>query len=423
MVLEFARRSGLPSFYFQATNAPAPSELAEFAGELGRSGLPDVSDLSTPTSWPAALRQLADVLPGNGPTIVVLDEAPYLARNDPGFEGALQAAWDQRLSLKPLLLILIGSNRAEMERLTTAGRPFYQRATEMPLGPLTVADVKELTGLDAADAIDAYLVTGGLPLILADWQGGMSIREFLRTQVCDSLSPLVVSGERMLTSEFPSEVQAKTVLRAIGSGEATFGGIQSAAGGIKSTSLSRSLKELIERQVVVADAPLSCAPSTNTRYRIEDPFMRFWLPFLADGIPRIEAGQSDLVLQRIERAWASWRGRVVEPVLRELLAARRDLLPDGTAEVGGWWTRRNDVEVDLVGADRWPVARTLTFFGSIKWRENREFTSADLSGLRAACARVPGATGEAPLVAMSRTSVAPQVLAQGVTAITADDLV
>lgn len=71
--------------------------------------------------------------------------------------------------------------------------------------------------------------------------------------------------------------------------------------------------------------------------------------------------------------------------------------------VGGYWTRSNDVEIDLVGADRQPVARRLLFLGSIKWLESAPFDARDLAALhkhRAALTDDP-----VPLVAVSRNGV------------------
>jgi hypothetical protein len=50
-------------------------------------------------------------------------------------------------------------------------------------------------------------------------------------------------------------------------------------------------------------------------------------------------------------------GRAVEPLVREALAR---LLPaqgiPAAPVIGGYWTRSNDVEIDIVGADREPIA-------------------------------------------------------------------
>jgi hypothetical protein len=109
---------------------------------------------------------LASALPDDRPSVVVLGEMPYLLSNDHGFEGTLQKLFDRELSRRPVLLVCIGSDLAMMEALNEYGRPFHQRATEMVIPPLNPAEVATMLDLAPADAFDAFLVTGGLPLIL-----------------------------------------------------------------------------------------------------------------------------------------------------------------------------------------------------------------------------------------------------------------
>jgi hypothetical protein len=94
----------------------------------------------------------------------------------------------------------------------------------------------------------------------------------------------------------------------------------------------------------------------------------------------------------VERRWTAWRGRAVEPLIRESLelAAAAGALPWPQVEaVGGWWNRRFDPEVDLVGTDRAPVASTIHFVGSVKWL-SEAFDRRDLHALRRSGAEVPG---------------------------------
>ncbi|MFE2943507.1 DUF234 domain-containing protein [Streptomyces sp. NPDC059255] len=77
-----------------------------------------------------------------------------------------------------------------------------------------------------------------------------------------------------------------------------------------------------------------------------------------------------MAFRMVRRRWTAWRGRAVEPLIRESLelAAATGELPWPEAEaVGSWWNRQFSPEVDLVGADRAPVAGTLYFAGSVKW--------------------------------------------------------
>jgi AAA+ ATPase superfamily predicted ATPase len=408
LVEEFVRNAGVPSFYFTAGDVGTARELEQFRRDAALSGLPgrDLLAKTVSPDWDAALHLLSEVIPGDQPSVVVLDEVPYLSRADAGFEGTLQRAWDRFLAQKPILLILIGSDLSMMEALTTYGRPFYQRGREMAVGPLTPSEVRQMLSLDPAEGLDAWLVTGGLPLICAEWQPGEPLPRFLSRTLTDPTSPLLVSAERSLAAEFPHQAIARDVLRIIGSGERTFTNIARAGGGLSSATLARSLDMLAAKQIIAGELPLSKRPSKDRRYRITDPYMRFWSRFLEPSLPLLERGRADVVTTRIEAGWTTWRGRAIEPVIRDALAR---LLPDDrfpdVGEIGSFWTRTNDVEVDLVGADRAPIAKSLFFVGSIKWLEERPFDNHDLARL----AQQQGAISRVtplPMIAVSRSGVA-----------------
>jgi hypothetical protein len=258
--------------------------------------------------------------------------------------------------------------------------------------------------LPPADAFDAYLVSGGLPLILDEWPEGMTALDYVAAAVSDPLSALLVSGERALAAEFPPDSQARFVLNAIGSGDRSFTKIQHSAG-LPQASLNRALHLLTAKRAVTASTPLSTHPSRETRYSVADPHLRFWLEFLGPHLPEIERRRGDLVAARVRTSWTSWRGTAVEPVVREALRRISDQLPGQPSVIGGYWTRTNDPEVDLIGADREPVAKRIALVGSVKWRDGHPFDERDLAALVAHRAQVPGADDDTPLVAVSRSGV------------------
>lgn len=409
LVEEFLEQARLPHVFFTAVGGSREEDLAGFAAEVTASRLPDAprsGDFAAPLTWDAALTMLASALPADSPSVVVLDEMPYLVREDPTFEGALQKAFDRTLSKLPVLLILIGSDITMMEQLNTYGRPFYQRGTEMIVPPLNPAEVASMLDLPPADAFDAYLVSGGLPLILEEWPHGAGLWQYLELALRRPTSALLVSGERTLAAEFPTETQARTVLGAIGHGERTFTLIGRAAGGLNPSSVSRSLELLTSRRMVAAELPLSTKPSRETRYRLADPYLRFWLSFIGPGITAVERGRGDRVLDTIRASWTSWRGRAIEPVIREALwrlGADEGQLPAGTHAIGGYWTRTNNPEIDIVGAERSPIAKKITLVGSIKWLENKPFNNRDLAQLLTHRSQLPGADDTTPLLAVTRS--------------------
>lgn len=412
LVTELVSHAGLPSFWHSASRqATVTEDLSRFSADARTdSDLPDrdlVADVAF-SAWEPALRALATALPDT-PTIVVIDELPWLWERDPGFDGALQKVWDRLLERRPVLMIVIGSDIAMMSRLGEHDRPLYGRMREVVVEPFTVADTGLAIGEDdPAEAFDATLVTGGYPRLLQEWRRHGDRGAFLRAQLADENSDLCVIGGRVLDAELPADVPARAVLTAIGGrGERTFTAVGSASG-VSAASLSRALQVLQDaKRLVAVDRPLSAVVSRETRYRVADPYLRFWLRFVEPALPDIGRGRADLALARLDAGWSSWRGRAIEPLVREALhrLAADDPRLGGAAAIGGWWPRTNRPEVDLVGVDRLPSGR-VTVVGSVKWREREPFGSRDLAALTRDAAAVPGGA-DAPLLAVSRAGGAP----------------
>ena len=105
-------------------------------------------------------------------------------------------------------------------------------------------------------------------------------------------------------------------------------------------------------------------------------------------------------------------------VRESLRRAPPGTLPDDTNAVGGYWTRNNDPEIDIVGADREPIAKRVTAVGSIKWLAEQPFDRRDLHRLVVHRAKLPGADEDTPLIAVARAGIE----AEGVTAVGPQEL-
>ncbi len=413
LVSTFVERTGLPQLFVTGSRqATLAADLESFRQDaLLNCTLPGTELLATGgySSWEQALRAVNAALPTDRPGIVVLDEFPWLLLNDRGLDGTLQKLWDREFEGKPVLMVLIGSDLSVMEMLSAHDRPLYGRARELTVDPLSVRDTARLAGLDsddpagAAAAFDAAQITGGYPRLVAQWKRTPTLTRFLRDQLSDDTTDLVGVGQRVLDAEFPPGVQATTILRAIGAGERTFTAIANRAGANHS-SLNRGLETLLNKRVIAVDHPLSARPNPKlSRYRVADQYLRFWLRFVEPSLGDLQRGRGDLALSRVTRDLPEYRGRAVEPLVREALArlAADDPALGGAESVGGWWPRSNNPEVDLVGAVRGPQTR-VTFIGSVKWRERAAFDERDLASLAAARTQVPGAE-RAPLIAVARS--------------------
>jgi len=413
LVEELLERIKPPHVFFPASAQTEERELAIFGRTLATSHLPS-RDLATGASfetWQAALTTAATGADRSSPSVIVLDEFPYLLGETQASRravlGSVQSAWDRSLSKSPVLLVLVGSDLAMMEQITAHGNPLYQRPSrEMYVPPLNPAEAAELSGLTGADALDSYLVTGGFPKIVRA-RGSLGLRAFLSEQLADAGLPLVATGRQVLEAEFPPNQQARSILSVIGEGFRRRVDIANEVG-VASNNLAAPLETLTsKKRVVEGRPPLSTAKSRDTRYEIVDPYLRFFMRFVDRHLGEIERGRGRVAVSAIMSDWSTYRGRAIEYLVREGID---ELLPDerfGEALVtGSYWTTDHQTEVDLIGADRRePPAKRLNFIGTVKWRENKPLTLADFNALTSVATRVPGVTADTMKVGVSRSGV------------------
>lgn len=406
LVEEFARRAGLPAFVFEARQGrDHRQELIRLGQELAASALPQAGALRRapqPDGWQQGLAALAPS--GDDPVLVCIDEFPWLAATDKAVLQGLRSAWDDELAGRPVLLVLTGADAAVMAALEAGKGWLAERVTgTITVDPLTPAEVADQLGLPAREALDAYLITGGLPQLVGCWEPGQSRKAFLAAQLADAQSPLVVAGERALNAEVPPYTGARAVLQAIGTGQATFNRIseESTLGASRLSSIVRTLEqqELIEVRIPFG----ADGGSKAKRYVVRSPYARFWMAFVEPWIGQLERGGDRAVRERIDAGWELYREAAIEPVIRDSLVR---LLPDerlGAAEaVGGWWTRDQRVHVDLVGWSGEGKDAEAAFAGAIAWGDRGPFGKSDLQQLEGRRDLLPGAGPHLPLVAVSR---------------------
>jgi uncharacterized protein len=406
LLTELVETADVPYLYATAfKNAPARVQVAQVADDMRTSRVPlpdlEAAFAATPTSWQDLFARLPLAF-GGQPAIVVLDEFPWATETDDTLEGVLQAAWDRTMERLPVLVVLVGSDLAMMERLTEHDRPLYGRAREMVVSALSPAEVAEAFGgsVDSMGLFDMYLATGGYPRLVSAARAHDDVRQFVTAQLQDDQSPLAVTGLRMLDAEFRDAEQARAVLEAIGAvevGHATFSsavaqlaGDESAAG----TAVSRALPTLVEaKRVVAIDTPVGAsARSRLRRYRIVDPYLRFWFRYCRPHLADIARGRADLAIGRFERDFVSWRGKAIEPVVHDAVArlAATDPRMGGVEHVGAWWGRTNEHEFDVVGLTR---DGAVPLLGTVKWRARKPVSPAEATALADGRAVVPMAAG------------------------------
>ena len=184
---------------------------------------------------------------------------------------------------------------------------------------------------------------------------------------------MVVVAQRSLDAKFPSDAQARRVLSAIGGhdvGHSTFSSVVGLLGDDAATSgvaVTRSLRVLGEqKQVLTIEHPAGTNANTRQRrYRVTDPYLRFWFRFIEPHLANIDRGRGDVALAAFDTAWSSWRGLAIEPVARDAVARLAPSIPALAAviDVAPWWNPDNSVEVDIVAS-----AASTAGIATTRWR-------------------------------------------------------
>ena len=212
---------------------------------------------------------------GNSLLLVGIDEVPYLHEVDNAFGSVVQSAWEKILHSREaskLCLLLTGSSRRVMNRLTEGGGPLYGRAElHLRLEPFAFEQCRPfLPNLKAVDRLLAYSITGGYPRHLLAWDDQLGLEDNMRNLVRPG-SLLYDDAPLIVNEEFPTGTGFERILLAIGRGRHSFGEIKTEADLRIETPLATLEQVGLER----GEQPLSGPRRAAAHYVITDPYPRF----------------------------------------------------------------------------------------------------------------------------------------------------
>ncbi|MBI5488506.1 MAG: ATP-binding protein [Deltaproteobacteria bacterium] len=340
--------------FFVADAASRGDQLASFAQVVFPAlGEPGLDGTSFP-SWDAALRFVASRATDR-PLLLVLDEFPYLCTADPSLPSVLQRLWDTELRDTRLLLVLCGSYVSFMEReVLGAKNPLYGRRTgEYLLAPLRFRDARLFfRRYAAADQVTAYGILGGIPAYLELFDPARSIADNTVSAILSPGGPLYNEPRFLLMEELREPQTYFSICRAVAFGRTTPNEIAQAAGVADRGVVSRYLETLRELRVLERRTPSTERNPERTRrgrYRLADPFFRFWFRFVLPNRSALEAGDprhvwTSKVAPQLEQHVSLAFEEACEQHLWDLNRTGR--LPARYDRIGGWW--RGGQEVDSV---------------------------------------------------------------------------
>ncbi len=347
---------GRETFWYTAKAWKDEFQLELFSealsARLGKSGV-------RYASWTAAFEACA-AAPGGGRRILVIDEFQHIAQKRPDFLSELRAVWDDVLSKKNFLLILLSSAVSYVEKDVLGDRsPLSGRVgIVLKVPPLSFQAVSAFLPEYAVDELfKGYAVLGGIPHYWQFLDARQSMEENLALNLLRANGYLHDGAQSLLREALRDPSTYNAILRSIAMGASIRSDIAEKSR-VDNRTLTKYLTvlgemDLIEQEFPVFSGPNEPGSASLGRYRLNDSLQKFWFRFLAD--------EPDLIRSQ-EEAQLKWKEKV-EPYLvefaheafaaacREYLLRRRleGKIPEAFLHFGRWWS--GDAEVDIVGAD------------------------------------------------------------------------
>jgi AAA+ ATPase superfamily predicted ATPase len=369
--------------YFAATEATEAESLRLFTDALVRHTR---EPLEQPfRDWNDAIRHMFRQFTGD-PTLVVLDEFPFLSRVSPALPSIIQRELGPggAGSKSSARLVLCGSAMSVMGGLLSGRAPLRGRAgLELVVQPFRYRDAASFWGItDPRLALGVHAVVGGTPaygreLVRGDAPSGPDdFDAWVRRTVLNPQTPLFREARYLLAEETDIREPATyhSVLAAIASGNRTNGGIAHFIGR-RSDELSHPLNVLEDAALIVREPDLF--RGGRATYRIIEPLITFYEAVMRRRWPELELGLADAVWQAARHTFsAQVAGPHFEAICRSFaLLAGAELFGELPAEVGHGVVNnsaeRAQIEVDVaVLADPAPNSpRRILSLGEAKWGE------------------------------------------------------
>ncbi|MCL2585662.1 MAG: ATP-binding protein [Streptosporangiales bacterium] len=292
--------------YFQATEAAEAESLRQFTEALTRHSRQVIDPPFR--DWNDAVRYLFSQYTDE-PTLVVIDEFPFLTRLSPSLPSIIQRELGPGGSGQhsAVRLILCGSAMSVMGGLLAGRAPLRGRAgLELVLQPFPYPEAADFWGIDDPHlAMKVHMVVGGTPAYRHEFVDGDvpagpdDFDSWITRTALNPASPLFREARYLLAEETDIREPAiyHSALAAIAFGHTTNGAIANYLGR-KSDQVTHPLT-VLEDSALIAKEP-DLFRDGRFSYRITEPLITFY-----EAIMRRR--WADLELRRADAVWNSAR--------------------------------------------------------------------------------------------------------------------
>lgn len=352
---EFCRNK--PHVFYSCREISDKLQLRSFSEKLLNEKIPAASYIKEFADWEAAFRCITDLPYGDSKKLLIIDEFPYMCRNNESIPSILQNLWDEVFKAENVMIVLCGSAMSFIEKeLLAEKNPLYGRATGIykmeSMGFYDAA--KFFPNYSDRDKIIAYAVLDGIPHYLAQFDPDLSLDDNIKKNILTKGCALYSEVEFLLRQELRETPLYNSIIEAVALGNTKLNDISTKSLVEDTSKTSVYLKnlielEIIEREFSVDDGTKERANTNRGLYRLTDNFFRFWYAFVFTNYSELEGGDVDGVFEyAIKPSLHEFASFAFEDVCREYVREmqKANKLPFRYKRMGRWWgkttVRRRD---------------------------------------------------------------------------------
>lgn len=308
---------------------------------------------------------------------LVLDEFQNFLKVNPAIPSHIQDIWDRYHEKSKVNMVACGSIYSMMHRIfDNEDEPLYGRQDcRLNMLPFRISVLKQILGdhnpkFTSEDLLCLYSLTGGVAKYVA-WliDAKATTKAKMLKWVTQTGSPYLSEGTELIMSEFGKDyTNYLSILQLIASGMTT----QSEIDGVMGKNTGAYLDNLEENYSYIhRKQPMFSKPGgRNSRWQLDDCFLRFWFHFIMRNQALVEMERNDLLLEIVEKGYEQYTGHVLEQYFRQ-----KWMEEERVTLVGSYWDRKGENEIDMIALN--DIDKTAVV-AEIK-RQRRKFSPTGLA--------------------------------------------
>jgi len=357
--------------FYSCRECSDEEQLKSFSLRMLKPDMPISKYVSTFSDWMQAFTALTE-LPSSGKKLLIIDEFPYMAKNNKSIPSIIQNLWDEKLKNENVMIILCGSAMSFIENEILAEKnPLYGRATGiLKMLEMGFYDAVEFfPNYSNADRILAYAILGGVPHYLKQFDDSKPIGWNITNQILTRGSILYSEIEFLMRQEFRETALYNTIIEAVALGNTKLNDIYSKTG-VEKSKLSVYIKNLISLEILQREFSVDAgikerALSHRGLYSVTNNFFGFWYHFLFRNISELEAGDAEGVYKyAVEPELNLYASHKFEDICRQYVRKQNisGNLPFRFDRMGRYFD--GSIEIDIVAMSK---DKKKVLFGECKY--------------------------------------------------------